>query len=64
MLFIIISYDIQIDQDGMFNEDNAYKLSLKEFPNDETKLENAKKIYGLCKQGKELFLHYHNSYIH
>ncbi|XP_045484560.1 general odorant-binding protein 19d-like [Pieris rapae] len=38
-----------IDDKGMFNEDNAYKLSLKEFPDDKEKLANAKKLFGLCK---------------
>ncbi|XP_047508364.1 uncharacterized protein LOC125051831 [Pieris napi] len=38
-----------IDENGMFNEDNAYKLSLKEYPDDKEKLANAKKLFGLCK---------------
>ncbi|CAK1543059.1 unnamed protein product [Leptosia nina] len=39
-----------LDDKGMFDEDSAYKLSMKEYPDDKEKLENAKKLFALCKQ--------------
>ncbi|XP_047533740.1 general odorant-binding protein 19d-like isoform X1 [Vanessa atalanta] len=37
-----------IDDKGMFNDKNAYKMSEKEYPDDQARLDNAKKLYETC----------------
>ncbi|CAG4961935.1 unnamed protein product [Colias eurytheme] len=39
-----------IDDKGMFDDESAYQLSLKEFSDDKDKIKNARKLYDLCKK--------------
>ncbi|CAG9583160.1 unnamed protein product [Danaus chrysippus] len=41
-----------LDSNGMFKVDSAYKLSEEEYPDDKTKLDNAKNLYSLCEKGR------------
>lgn len=40
-----------MDEKGMFVEENAYKMSKEKHPDDAAKLENAKKLFDICKKG-------------
>ncbi|CAH2090304.1 unnamed protein product [Euphydryas editha] len=42
-----------VDEKGMFNDKNAYKMSEKEYPNDQAKLDNSKKLFETCMKVNE-----------
>ncbi|XP_050668876.1 general odorant-binding protein 19d [Leptidea sinapis] len=42
-----------LDEKGMFDEENALKMSKKEFPDDKERQESARKLYAVCKKVNE-----------
>lgn len=48
----------QMDDKGIFIEENAVKLSEEEHPDELEKVENGKKLFALCKKGLQNFRYY------